>query len=146
MAPEVYLWLKAGHIIAVIAWMAGLLYLPRLYAYHCQVEPGSAESDRFELMERRLLRVIVNPAMVASFALGVALLAVSGIVDWSEGWIYLKLALVAVLAGAHGMFALWRRDFAAGRNRHGERFYRRVNEVPTVLLIGIVILAVVKPF
>lgn len=146
MASETYLWLKAGHIIAVIAWMAGMFYLPRLFAYHCEAEPGSAESERFKVMERRLLRVIINPAMALTFAFGGALLALPGLVDWSQGWIQLKLGLVLLLAGFHGLLARWRSDFAAERNRHSSRFYRMINEVPTALVIGIVILAVVKPF
>lgn len=141
-----YLWLKAFHIVAVMAWMAGMLYLPRLFVYHCRTEPGSAESERFKLMERRLLRVIINPAMVASFGLGIALLTLPGVVDWSQGWIYAKLALVLGMAAVHGLFVLWWRRFANDANRHTERFYRLVNEVPTLLMIGIVILAVVKPF
>ncbi len=146
MSGETYLWLKALHIIAVIAWMAGVLFLPRLFVYHCQVEPSSPDSERFKMMERRLLRVIVNPAMVASFGLGIALTLVPGLIDWGEVWIYLKLTLVAAMAGVHGLFARWRRHFAADANRHTERFYRRINEAPTLLMIAIVILAVVKPF
>lgn len=143
---EAYLWLKAFHIVAVIAWMAGMLYLPRLFAYHCRVEPGSAEAERFKLMERRLLRVIVNPAMVLTFGLGIALLFVPGLVDWSQGWIYAKLVLAAGMGAMHGLFARWRRDFARDTNRHSERFYRLVNEAPTLLMVGIVVLVVVKPF
>jgi len=143
---EGYLWLKAFHVIAVIAWMAGMFYLPRLFAYHCQVAPGSAEAERFKVMERRLLRIIINPAMVMSLALGIVLMALPGVVDWSQGWIYAKLGLLALLSGFHGLTARWRRHFAAERNRHTERFYRLINEVPTVLMVGIVILAVVKPF
>ena len=143
---DAYLWLKAGHIIAVIAWMAGMLYLPRLYVYHCQVVPASPESERFKTMERRLLRAIVNPAMIASFGLGIALIFVPGVVDWSEGWIYVKLVCVSAMAALHGLLARWRRHFAIDANRHSERFYRLVNEGPTVLMIAIVIVAVVKPF
>jgi putative membrane protein len=139
-----YEWVKALHIIAVIAWMAGMLYLPRLFVYHCDVEPGSAQSETFKIMERRLLRAIINPAMVATWILGLWL-ASSG--AWFHaGWLEAKLALVLLLSGLHGFLARWRRDFACGRNRHSRQFYRIVNELPTVLMIGIVILAVVKPF
>jgi putative membrane protein len=141
-----YLWLKAMHIIAVIAWMAGLLYLPRLYVYHCQQAQGSPASETFKTMERRLLRFIMNPAMAASFLFGIWLIWEPGAAAWSAGWLHAKIALVLLLAGMHGIMAKWCRDFAADRNRHSERFYRVMNEVPTLLMVGIVILAVVKPF
>jgi len=137
-------WLRAFHIIAVVAWMAGMLYLPRLYVYHCEVAPGSAESERFKTMERRLLRAIVNPAMMAVWILG--LLLAWSLDRWGEGWFHAKLALLLAMQVLHGSFSRWRRDFAADRNRHSQRFYRLMNEVPALLLAGIVILAVVKPF
>ena len=147
MAGDLFVWLKALHIIAVVAWMAGLLYLPRLFVYHCDAEPGSKQAQTFEIMERRLLRYIMNPAMILSLALGGALLSESGRVDWSSDiWIYLKLAFVTLLFILHHFLARWRRDFAAGRNRHNARFYKRINEVPTLALIAIVIFVVVKPF
>ncbi|MFQ5783653.1 MAG: protoporphyrinogen oxidase HemJ [Alphaproteobacteria bacterium] len=146
MSADLYPWIKALHIIAVIAWMAGLLYLPRLFVYHCEAEPGSARARMLEAMERRLLRAIMTPALVASFVFGGWLLLTPGVVDWSEGWIHMKLVLVLALATLHGMMAGWRRDFAAGRNAHGQRFYRIANEVPTLLMIAIVVLVVVKPF
>ena len=147
MADDVYTWLRALHVIAVIAWMAGMLYLPRLYVYHARAETGSELSETLKVMERRLLRAIINPAMVATFAFGGALLAHPGAVDWSgDIWIYPKLALVALLAAYHGLLARWRRAFAADRNRRSERFYRMMNEVPTLAMIGIVVLAIVKPF
>lgn len=144
MSGELYLWMQALHIIAVIAWMAALLYLPRLFVYHCQAPAGSQRAVMLEVMERRLLRAIMTPAMVMSFLFGGVLL--TGVSDWSSGWIHVKLALVVGLSVIHGLLASWRRHFAAGQNRHGEKFYRMVNEVPTILMIGIVILAVVKPF
>ena len=143
---EAYLWVKALHIISVIAWMAGMLYLPRLFVYHCAAPPGSARAEMLEVMERRLLRMIINPAMIAAFVFGGGMLLMPGIVDWSEGWIHAKLGLVLGLTVVHGFLARWRKDFAAGRNRHGARFYRVVNEAPTLLMIAIVILAVVRPF
>jgi putative membrane protein len=139
-----YLWIKAFHVIAMIAWMAGMLYLPRLFVYHAAVEPGSAQSETFKLMERRLLRLIVNPAMIATWLLGLWLAWKGG---WfAAPWLHAKLTLVILLSGLHGMFARWVKDFAADRNRRSARFYRIANEIPTVLLIAIVIFAVVKPF
>ena len=143
---DVYPWVRALHIVSVIAWMAGMLYLPRLYVYHCGREPGSEADEMLKTMERRLLRAIVNPAMIAVFLTGGLLLLTPGIVDWASGWIYVKLLLVAGLSAVHGAFAAWRRAFEEGRNRYSQRFYRLVNEVPTVLMIGIVVFAVVKPF
>jgi protoporphyrinogen IX oxidase len=140
-----YPWIKALHIVAVIAWLAGLLYLPRLFVYHCDAPPGSKTSETFKIMERRLLRAIINPAMVATILLGGALLATPGAIDWTAWWIHAKLALVAVLLGMHGLFARWRRDFAADRNVRPARVYRIANEIPTLLMIAIVVLAVVKP-
>jgi putative membrane protein len=139
-----YPWIKAFHLIAAIAWMAGMLYLPRLYVYHCAAEPGSAQSETFKVMERRLLRAIVNPAMVATWLLGLGLAWVSE--AWRDGWFQAKFVLVLLLSAAHGFLARWRKDFAADRNRHSAKFYRVVNELPTLLMIGIVILAIVKPF
>jgi putative membrane protein len=139
-----YPWLKAVHVIAIIAWMAGMLYLPRLFVYHCEAEAGSRQSETFKVMERRLLNVIINPAMVASWSLG-AWLAWEG--GWlASGWLHAKLLLVLILSAQHGYFVRWVRDFAADQNRHSQKFYRIVNEIPTILMIGIVLLAVVKPF
>lgn len=141
-----YPWTKALHIISVIAWMAGMLYLPRLFVYHCDAAPGTPASEMLKVMERRLLRAIINPAMIAVFLFGGTLLATPGVVDWSSGWIYAKLTLVLVLSGVHGMLSRYRKDFENDRNRHPARFYRIINEVPTILMIAIVILVVVKPF
>jgi protoporphyrinogen IX oxidase len=141
-----YPWIKALHIVSVIAWMAGLLYLPRLFVYHAAELPGSPAAVIFEVMERRLLRAIMNPAMVGVFLLGGLLAATPGAVDWTSGWIHAKLFLVVLLAGLHHALARWRKAFAAGRNPHSARFYRIVNEVPTVVMVVIVILVVVKPF
>jgi protoporphyrinogen IX oxidase len=139
-----YLWLKAFHVIAVIAWMAGMLYLPRLFVYHCDAEPGSSQSETFKIMERRLLRAITNPAMVVSWALGLWLIYDGG---WQTAhWLWSKLLLVVALSAIHSLLARWTGDFAADRNHHTQRFYRIINEVPAVLMIGIVILVVIKPF
>jgi protoporphyrinogen IX oxidase len=139
-----YDWIKAFHIIAVIAWMAGMLYLPRLFVYHCQAEIGSRQSETFKVMERRLLKAIINPAMIATWLLGLALAYESGF--YAAHWLWAKVVLVLVLSGVHGHFVRLVKDFAADRNRHSQKFYRIINEIPTVLMIGIVILAVVKPF
>ncbi len=141
-----YLWLRALHIIAVISWMAGLLYLPRIYVYHCGVAPGSEASETFKVMERKLLRYIMNPAMIATFVFGIGLIWILSPGIWSQGWLHAKLTLVVALAAMHGMMAKWRRDFELDRNQHSARFFRWMNEVPTVLMIAIVILAVIKPF
>jgi protoporphyrinogen IX oxidase len=144
-----YQWIKAFHIIAVIAWMAGLLYLPRLFVYHCAAEKGSIQSETFKVMERRLLRAIINPALIATWVLGLWLAwhGPDSRYGWfASGWLGAKLMLVLVLSGLHGFLARWVKDFAADSNRHSQKFYRIINEVPTVLMIAIVILAVVKPF
>ena len=144
MDPALYPWIKSLHIIAVIAWMAGMLYLPRLFVYHCETQPGSAESERFKVMERRLLRAIVNPAMIAAWLFGIWLAFLGDV--WGDGWFHAKVTLLVAMQIVHACFARWRRQFANDANRHPARFYRIMNEVPTLLLIGIVILAVVKPF
>ena len=139
-----YEWLKALHVIAVIAWMAGMLYLPRLFVYHCEAEPGSKQSETFKIMERRLLQAIINPAMIATWGLGFWLAWDGG---WEKAhWLQVKFALVVLMSGMQGLFVRWVRDFGADRNQHSQKFYRIINEVPTILMIGIVILAVVKPF
>jgi protoporphyrinogen IX oxidase len=139
-----YPWLKAIHVIAIIAWMAGLLYLPRLFIYHCNAEPGSRQSETFKVMEGRLLRIIMNPAMVVSWVLGLWL-ASEG--SWYvAGWFHVKFALVLGLSAIHGFFILCVRQFATDQNRFTPKFYRIINEVPTLFMIGIVTLAVVKPF
>ena len=137
-------WLLSLHIIAVIAWMAGMLYLPRLYVYHADAKVGSELSETFKVMERRLLRAIVNPAMIAAWILGLTLATWGH--HWGEGWLHAKLALLVLMQVAHAALSRWRRQFAQDRNRHPARFYRAVNEIPTVLMIGIVILAIVRPF
>jgi putative membrane protein len=140
------LYIKAFHVIAIIAWLAGLLYLPRLFVYHAQSKVGSEQSETFKVMERRLLRAITTPAMLASWVLGVAL-AFSGAIDWSrDGWFHAKLVLVLMLSAYSGLLAMWTKDFALDRNTRSARFYRIANEVPTILMIFIVILVVVRPF
>ena len=142
----VYPWLKALHVIAVIAWMAGLLYLPRLFVYHAVSPIGSDKAATFEIMERRLSHGILLPAVAMTYGFGILLAATPGAVDWQRGWIWAKLGLVLLLTLFHGLLERWRRDFAARRAAHSARFYRIVNELPTVAMIAIVILVIVKPF
>ena len=141
-----YPWIKAFHVIAVISWMAGMLYLPRLYVYHCEVEPGSLESERFKVMERRLLRQIILPAMIAVWCLGLLLAFTPGAINWHDGWWHVKLTSVLLLSGFHGALSRWRRDFLNDRNTRSQRFYRIANEVPAVLMVVIVIMVIVRPF
>ena len=139
-----YLWIKAAHVIAIIAWMAGMLYLPRLFVYHSEVAPGSPQSETFKIMERRLLRAIINPAMIAAWVLGLSMAYLGDL--WGQGWFHGKLLLLLGMQVTHAGYARWRRHFAEDANRHSARFYRVMNEVPTLLMIGIVILVIVKPF
>jgi putative membrane protein len=139
-----YEWVKALHIIAVIAWMAGMLYLPRLFVYHCEATAGSVQSETFKLMERRLLRGIINPAMIAVWVFG---LWMAWEAPWyDELWLQLKVALVLVMSGLHGLLSRCVKDFAADRNTRSQKFYRIINEVPAVLVVLIVLLVVIKPF
>ena len=143
---EAYPWIKSLHIVSMVAWMAGLLYLPRLYVYHAEAPVGSDRSETFKIMERRLLRGIMTPAMIATLGFGFMLAGISGIVDWHMGWIWAKLAFVLGLTVFHFLLAGWRIEFSADRNRHSARFFRAINELPTLALIAIVVLVVVKPF
>jgi len=139
-----YLWLKALHIIAVIAWMAGMLYLPRLFVYHAAAAPGSELSETFKTMERRLLNFIMVPAMMTTWVVGILLL-VQG--QWlGAGWFQVKFVAVLAMTILHGLFSRWVNEFHSDQNRHTQKFFRIINEVPTVLLIVIVVLATVKPF
>jgi putative membrane protein len=143
---SLYPWIKALHVISMVAWMAGMLYLPRLYVYHCETVPGSAESERFKVMERRLLKQITNPAMIATWTFGILLVLMPGVLDWGWGWWHVKLVAVILLSGVHGMLSHWRRDFLADRNVRSQKFYRVANEVPTLLLMVIVVMVIVRPF
>lgn len=139
-----YLWLKAFHIIAVIAWMAALLYLPRLFVYHADAVVGSPTSETFKVMERRLLRYIMTPAMIVTWVIGLWLAYEAQF--FKAGWLHGKLALVILMSGFHGALSKWTREFSQDRNTRSARFYRVMNEVPTLMMIIIVILVVVKPF
>jgi protoporphyrinogen IX oxidase len=138
------LWLKAFHIMAVVAWFAGLFYLPRLFVYHVGAKPGSELSETLKVMEHRLLTAIMTPAMAAVWILGLTLAYWEG--AFSDGWLHAKLALVFLLSGFQGALSRWTKDFAADRNTRSAKFYRVANEVPTVFLILIVLLVVLKPF
>ncbi|RIA55183.1 putative membrane protein [Dichotomicrobium thermohalophilum] len=142
-----YLYVKAFHVISIIAWMAGLLYLPRLFVYHAYADVGSQQSETFKLMEVRLLRYIMNPAMIASWVFGLLLLGYYGVINWSvDIWFHVKFLLVIILTGYHMVLARWRRLFAQDQNAHSAKFYRFMNEVPTVIMVVVVILAVARPF
>ena len=141
---DLYPWIKALHVISVIAWMAGMLYLPRLFVYHVDAPKGSQQSETFKIMERRLLKAIINPAMIATWVFGIALAIMGNL--WDQHWLWAKLVLVLILSGVHGLFSRWQRDFANDANTRPAKTYRIANEVPTLLMIGIVILVIVKPF
>ncbi len=142
---ENYDWFRAFHLIFLISWMAGLFYLPRLFVYHAETEAGSDQDRLFQVMERRLLRIIMNPAMIGTWGFGLLLLAGGGWAFLGDGWFQAKLVLVVILSGLHMALARWRRLFAAGENQNPARFYRIINEVPTVLMIVIVFLVILKP-
>jgi protoporphyrinogen IX oxidase len=139
-----YVWIKALHVIAVISWMAGMLYLPRLFVYHCAAEKGSPQSETFKVMELRLLKAIINPAMIVTWLAGLYLVWAGG--WYRSGWFHAKFLLVLIMSAVHGFLARCVKDFAIDGNRRSQRFYRIINEVPTLLMIGIVILVIVKPF
>jgi putative membrane protein len=142
---DYYLWIKSFHIIAVISWMVAMLYLPRLFVYHTQVDVGSDQSELFKIMEHRLMRYICNPAMIVAFIFGIMLFVANPDL-FSQGWVHVKLTCLFLLFGFHGMMSKWRKNFAADKNVKSTKFYRVANEVPTLFMIAIVILAVVKPF
>jgi putative membrane protein len=143
---DAYPWIKSAHIVSIVAWMAGLLYLPRLYVYHSMAPSGSDRSETFKVMERRLQKAIMTPAMIATWAFGLLLAATPGVVDWRMGWIWAKLAVVLGLTMFHALLSRWGKGFTMDRNQRSTRFFRAVNELPTVALIAIVVLVVVKPF
>tara|TARA_R110002124_G_scaffold149220_1_gene314955 strand:- start:92244 stop:92693 length:450 start_codon:yes stop_codon:yes gene_type:complete len=141
-----YEWFKALHIIAVISFMAGMLYLPRLFVYHAGAEIGSELSETLKVMERRLLRFIMNPALILMWGFAILMLIGRGDILMTQGWVHVKLTLVIALSGVHGVFSKWRKVFERDENTKSAKFYKIWNEVPTVLMIIIVILAIVKPF
>lgn len=141
-----YPWIKAFHIIFVICWMAALFYLPRLFVYHSQTLPRSEMSNQFLLMERRLIKIIMTPAMILTFIFGIALVFTPGLINMHEGWFHLKLLLVLLLAGYHGLTVKWYKDFAQEKRNVKELYFRLANEVPAVIMIVIVIMVVVRPF
>ena len=141
-----YPWIKSLHVISVISWMAGMLYLPRLFVYHAAAQPGSEASETFKVMERRLLRAIMNPAMIATYIFGGLLLATPGLIDWAAGWIWIKLAAIIAMTVFHHLFGLWRKDFLADANTRSTKTYRWANEGPTLLMVIIVIMVIARPF
>ena len=142
----IYLWIKALHLIAVIAWMAGLLYLPRLFVYHVGVAAGSDLDRTLRVMERRLLNFIMGPAMALSWLLGLVLTGLSPYAVWQETWFYGKLVAVVAMSGMHAAMVVWQKAFDTNQNKRGQSFYRVMNEAPTVLLIVIILMVVIKPF
>lgn len=141
-----YDWVKAFHVFFVMSWMAGMLYLPRLFVYHCQATPGAPDYERFVVMERRLMRGIMLPSAVLTWILGITLLWLTDWTFFAQGWLHMKLTGVVLLTILHHICIRWRRAFAEGRNQHTERFFRMINEVPAVILLVIVIMVIVKPF
>ena len=141
-----YEWVKALHVISVIAWMAGMMYLPRLFVYHAESTVGSEKSETFKVMERRLYRGIMTPAMLATWIFGLWLAFGFGFVDFSMGWMWLKAAMVIALSGVHGWYGSLLRAFQRDRNTRSHKFYRAINEIPFVIAIVIVIAVIVKPF
>lgn len=140
-----YPWTKAFHVISLIAWMAGMFYLPRLFVYHVETVPGSTDSERFKVMEYRLMKQIINPAMMSTWTFGIILVLTPGTIDWSAGWWHVKLTCVLLMSALHGAYSRWRKDFLHDRNRRPQRFYRIANEIPTVLMVVIVIMIIVRP-
>ena len=141
-----FLWIKVGHLAAVIAWMAGMLYLPRLFVYHVSAPIGSDNSETFKVMERRLLKIILNPAMAATWFFGILLIFSPGAVDWGEGWPWGKAILVILLSAVHGFLSRCQRNFAIDQNQFSAKFFRIINELPTIMLVGILVFVIVKPF
>ena len=144
---DLYPWTKSFHVMSVIAWLAGLFYLPRLFVYHCDVPRGSLESERFKVMERRLFKQIINPAIMATWTFGLLLVLTPGVVSWWPlNWWHVKFAAVLAMSGFHGSLSRWRKDFLEDRNQRPQRFYRLANEVPTLLMAIIVIMVIARPF
>ncbi|PCI33107.1 MAG: TIGR00701 family protein [Alphaproteobacteria bacterium] len=141
---EYYRWFLSLHIMAVISWMAGMFYMPRLFVYHTRLEVGSEAFEMFKEMERKLIRMIINPAMIVTWIAGLCMAFGQDL--WSEHWFHVKFLAVIIMSGFHGFLSRWRRQFARDEIVHSERFYRQVNEIPTVLMIGIVLLVILKPF
>ena len=141
---ENYYWLLSLHIISVISWMAGMFYMPRLFVYHCRLDVGTEAYEMFMEMERKLIRIIINPAMIFAWIFGLSLAFSQDL--WGDHWFQVKFFIVTVMSGFHGFLSRWRRQFARGENCHSERFYRIVNEIPTLMMFAIVFLVILKPF
>ncbi len=145
LAPA-FLWIKALHVISVIAWMAGLLYLPRLFVYHCDAPPGSEMSERFKVMEYRLFRFIMGSAMHGAWTFGILMILTPGVIDWTAGWWHVKFTMALLMTVLHVIFGRWTKDFRHDRARRPQKHYRIANEAPTVVMIVIVIMVIVRPF
>ncbi|MBP6984967.1 MAG: protoporphyrinogen oxidase HemJ [Alphaproteobacteria bacterium] len=141
-----YAWIKSFHIISIICWMAAMFYLPRLYVYHSQTKPHTEASDLYTIMESKLIRIIMTPAMISSYIFGIMLLLIPGVVQWSAGWIHIKLAMVFVMTGLHGLFVSWHKKFIQEKRDLSHVYFRVANEIPVVIMVVIVIMVVVKPF
>jgi putative membrane protein len=141
-----YLWVKALHVISVICWMAAMLYLPRLFVYHCEATSKGELSEKLKIMEYRLAKYIMTPSMIGAYITGILLILTPGLVLWSFGWIHVKLLLVLILSASHGILLKHVKTFAQDKNKRSQKFFRTLNEVPTILMIGIVIMVIVKPF
>ncbi len=141
-----YLWIKSFHIISVISWMAAMFYLPRLFVYHSQSQPGSDMSNQLLVMEERLIRIIMNPAMIMTYLFGIILILTPGIVSWTEGWLHVKLLLVLLLSAIHGLNIKWYKGFKCEERNISHVYFRVANEIPVVIMVVIVIMVVVKPF
>jgi putative membrane protein len=141
-----YDWIKAFHVISVFSWMAGMLYLPRLYVYHATADKGSELSETLKIMERRLLRIIINPAMICAWVFGAAMIDANPTMLTAGKWLHVKLTAVILLQILHAFLSKWRKAFLRDENRHNAGFFRKVNEIPTALLIVIIIMVIVKPF
>jgi putative membrane protein len=141
-----YLWIKSFHIISVICWMAALFYLPRLFVYHAQTTPGSEMSEQFLIMEERLIKIIMNPAMILTYIFGILLILTPGVVSMSEGWLHVKLFFVLLISGLHGLTIKWHKSFKRNERKISHMHFRLANEIPVVIMVVIVIMVVVKPF
>ena len=144
MFDNIDLWVKAFHVMSVIAWMAALLYLPRLFIYHCGAENGSEQSETFKVMERRLLKAIATPSMIATWIFGIWIATLQNV--WSEPWFMVKLTCVLIITGIHMVYSKYTRAFTNDENLKSQKFYRVINEIPVVLMVIIVIMVIVKPF
>ncbi|MBN8512254.1 MAG: protoporphyrinogen oxidase HemJ [Rickettsiales bacterium] len=142
---DYFMWYKAIHVISVISWMAAMFYMPRLFVYHTKADVGSEMDKTFQVMEYKLQKIIMTPAMITTYIFGIIIAYIYGFVALGV-WFHIKMFAVLVLTGMHGMFSKWRKDFAAGQNKHSEKFYRIINEIPVIFMVIAVVMVIVKPF